>query len=51
MVLHLHVVVGPPDNLYRRRTFFSHYKYKIGGYVFSLNDIYHGILRGFFFWI
>lgn len=47
MVLHLHIIMGgAPSNLFLRRAFFSHYKYKIGKYSYSLNDIQHGILRG-----
>ena len=37
---------GPPDNLYRRRMFFNHCKYRIAGFTFTLNDILFGILRG-----
>lgn len=30
----------------QRTSYFSRYKYCIGGYLFSLNDIEHGLLRG-----
>eukprot|EP00742_Colponemidia_sp_Colp-10_P004294 GILJ01004580.1.p1 GENE.GILJ01004580.1~~GILJ01004580.1.p1 ORF type:complete len:291 (-),score=26.34 GILJ01004580.1:220-1092(-) len=48
LVIHASVVVGP----YRARVpgsisrFFTYNAYNIGGYIFSLDDIEHGILRG-----
>ncbi len=41
-----HVVSGIPTNALQRSSFFSNAKYNIGGHVYSLNDIEHGILRG-----
>jgi len=46
LVIHGFVVVGPPTNLYQRLFFYNHTCYSIGGNVYSLNDIEHGILRG-----
>lgn len=47
MVLHLHIIMGPPTNIFLRKSFFNHFKYKIGKFYFSLNDIFYGILRGY----
>jgi hypothetical protein len=46
LVIHGFVVVGPPTNLYQRLFFYNHTCYSVGGLVYSLNDIEHGILRG-----
>jgi len=45
-LIHGFVVVGPPTNLYQRLFFYNHTCYSVGGLVYSLNDIEHGILRG-----
>ncbi|KAK3267216.1 hypothetical protein CYMTET_24218 [Cymbomonas tetramitiformis] len=46
LVIHGFVVIGPPTNLYQRLYFYSHTCYSIGGLMYSLNDIEHGVLRG-----
>jgi hypothetical protein len=46
LVIHGFVVIGPPMNLYQRLFFYNHTLYGIGGHVYSLSDIEHGILRG-----
>ena len=46
LVLHLYVEIGVPSTPFSRKAFFNNYKYKIGNFTFSLNDIRHGILRG-----
>jgi hypothetical protein len=45
LVLHLHVVMGPPQNSFQRKLFFTGFKYRIGSHSFSLSDIKDGILR------
>ncbi|GAM17511.1 hypothetical protein SAMD00019534_006860 [Acytostelium subglobosum LB1] len=45
LTLHLHFVLGPPNTEVRRKAYSIH-KYNIGGNLFSLCDIQHGILRG-----
>jgi hypothetical protein len=39
------IVIGKPSGLLQKRNFYNHCKYNIGGYIFSLNDIEHGVLR------
>jgi len=46
MVLHLHVIMGPPTNSFLQKLFLTQYKYRIGCHLFSLADIQDGILRG-----
>lgn len=48
LIIHIHVVAGPPITLFKQRStaFFNVYKYNIGGSEYSVNDIQHGILRG-----
>jgi len=46
LVIHGFVVIGPPTNLYQRLFFYNHTCYSVGGNVYSLNDVEHGILRG-----
>jgi len=46
LVIHGIIAVGAPQNAIQRAKFFSHVAYNIGGLIFSLNDIEHGILRG-----
>lgn len=46
MVLHGVVELGIKESVKEKRGFFNRVKYDIGGYLFSLNDIEHGILRG-----
>ncbi len=46
MVVHGVVKLGINQSVKERRGFFNVVKYDIGGYLFSLNDIEHGILRG-----
>lgn len=45
MVLHGYVTLGPPTNLHQRIHFFNHTCYTVGGLIYSLSDIEHGILR------
>eukprot|EP01132_Coremiostelium_polycephalum_P006819 gene6819-8458_t len=44
MIIHLHFLIGPPNSEVRRKMYNMH-KYNIGGNLYSLNDIQHGILR------
>jgi len=46
LAIHGFVVTGPPTNLYQRLYYYNHTNYSIGGMVYSLNDIEHGVLRG-----
>ena len=46
MVVHGVVELGIKQSVKERRGFFDIVQYDIGGYLFSLNDIEHGILRG-----
>jgi hypothetical protein len=46
MVVHGVVALGINQSVKEKRGFFDRVKYDIGGYLFSLNDIEHGILRG-----
>ncbi|KNC47806.1 uncharacterized protein AMSG_04035 [Thecamonas trahens ATCC 50062] len=45
LVTHLYIMCGPPTSIFSRKSFFKKFKYNIGGYSYTLNDIYHGILR------
>eukprot|EP01080_Neovahlkampfia_damariscottae_P011836 gene11836-5166_t len=45
LVIHAFVVHGAFKNPLERSKFFGMYKYDIGGLLYSLNDIVHGILR------
>jgi len=46
LILHIHTIVGAPNNSIRRALYFSTFRYQIGWEHYSLNDIKHGILRG-----
>ncbi|KAK3239056.1 hypothetical protein CYMTET_50985, partial [Cymbomonas tetramitiformis] len=46
LVIHGFAVIGPPTTVYQRLYFYNHTCYSIGGMMYSLNDIEHGILRG-----
>ncbi|XP_072903730.1 uncharacterized protein [Hemitrygon akajei] len=46
LVIHGNIKSGPPRNAPQRYKFFNSISYKIGGNVFSLNDIQNGVLRG-----
>ncbi|XP_072118290.1 uncharacterized protein [Mobula birostris] len=46
LVIHGNIKSGPPRNAWQRYQFFNSISYKIGGKVFSLNDIQNGVLRG-----
>ena len=46
LVIHGTIERGVPGSLWSRYTFFSTTAYNIGGYIFTLNDIENGILRG-----
>ena len=46
LVIHGFVVLGPPVGTSKRHHFFNHTCYNVGGLVYSLNDIAHGVLRG-----
>ncbi|XP_055501015.1 uncharacterized protein LOC129702937 isoform X1 [Leucoraja erinacea] len=46
LVIHGNIKKGPPKNAWQRYRFFSSISYEIGGNIFSLNDIQHGVLRG-----
>jgi hypothetical protein len=46
MVVHGIVALGIKESVKENRGFFDRVTYDIGGYLFSLNDIEHGILRG-----
>jgi len=45
LIVHALTVVGPAESTLARLSWFGAISYKIGGYVFSANDIEHGILR------
>jgi hypothetical protein len=45
MVIHGVVALGIKESVNEKRGFFKLVKYDIGGYLFSLNDIEHGVLR------
>ncbi|NIQ39648.1 MAG: DUF547 domain-containing protein [Proteobacteria bacterium] len=46
MVIHGIVSLGIKESVKEKRGFFDRVTYDIAGYLFSLNDIEHGILRG-----
>ena len=47
MIVHVTCVVGPPSGgFFDKLTFFNRYRYDIGGYAWSCDDIEHGALRG-----
>ena len=46
LIVHALTVVGPAENTLQRLTWFGRVAYRIGGFVFSADDIEHGILRG-----
>lgn len=46
LVIHAIIEVGSPSTGTERMHFFSRAAYVIGGRIYSLNDIEHGILRG-----
>lgn len=46
LVIHGHVVFGIPSSSMERHKFYNGAKYQIGGQLYSLNEIEHGILRG-----
>ena len=46
LLIHAFVDIGAPHNSASRLKFFTTAAYDIGGHVYSLNDIEHGILRG-----
>ena len=43
LVIHAQVAVGAPKSMFQRATFFGSVTYDIGGLLFSLNDIEHGL--------
>ncbi|KAL6069142.1 DEP domain-containing protein [Balamuthia mandrillaris] len=45
LVVHATVIGGSPSSSWQRSKFFNKMSYLIGGQVFSLNDIEHGVLR------
>ena len=45
LIIHAYVRVGVPSTFFQRMKFFSNNSYVIGGQLYSLNDIEHGILR------
>ncbi|CAG9467759.1 unnamed protein product [Pedinophyceae sp. YPF-701] len=46
LVVHGFLVIGPPSGPAQRAHFEAHTSYTIGGSIYSLADIYHGVLRG-----
>eukprot|EP00906_Rhabdomonas_costata_P015542 RCo022334 len=46
LVLHGQLALGHPKTSGERAAFFSTIGYSLGGHVFTLNDIHHGLLRG-----
>jgi hypothetical protein len=46
LVIHGHVIHGIPESGLQRYQFYNNTKYQIGGQLYSLNEIEHGILRG-----
>eukprot|EP01080_Neovahlkampfia_damariscottae_P009272 gene9272-1359_t len=45
LLIHVFLIHGSYKNQFERSKFFTVYKYDIGGFLYSLNDIKHGILR------
>eukprot|EP01129_Flabellula_baltica_P011944 TRINITY_DN5320_c0_g1_i1.p1 TRINITY_DN5320_c0_g1~~TRINITY_DN5320_c0_g1_i1.p1 ORF type:complete len:817 (+),score=204.93 TRINITY_DN5320_c0_g1_i1:25-2451(+) len=45
LMLHIHVIIGGPNTSIRRALYFSTFRYQIGQFHYTLNDIKHGILR------
>lgn len=45
LMLHIHIIIGGPNTSIRRALYFSTFRYQIGQYHYTLNDIKHGILR------
>ncbi len=46
LIVHALTVVGPAETTLQRLTWFGRVAYRIGGTVFSADDIEHGVLRG-----
>uniref|UniRef100_W5MWX0 Zgc:152951 n=1 Tax=Lepisosteus oculatus TaxID=7918 RepID=W5MWX0_LEPOC len=46
LVIHGHIRMGSPQNMWQRYRFFNYVSYLIGGAVFTLQDIENGVLRG-----
>ena len=46
LIVHALTVVGPAETTLQRLTWFGRVAYRIGGNVFSADDIEHGVLRG-----
>ena len=46
VALHARIVFQSPCDASARGKYFTQLKYNIGGFLFSLDDILHGILRG-----
>ncbi|XP_066563635.1 uncharacterized protein LOC136751744 [Amia ocellicauda] len=46
LVIHGHLRLGSPQNVWQRYRFFNYVSYLIGGAVFTLQDIENGVLRG-----
>ncbi|XP_062313025.1 uncharacterized protein zgc:152951 isoform X1 [Osmerus eperlanus] len=46
LVIHGHLRLGAPTNMWQRYRFFNYVSYLIGGEVFTLQDIENGVLRG-----
>lgn len=46
LVIHGHLKMGAPTNMWQRYRFFNYVSYLIGGEVFTLQDIENGVLRG-----
>lgn len=46
LVIHASIKKGPPNGMLQRYKFFNNNCYVIGGYIYSLQDIENGILRG-----
>ena len=46
LLIHAVAVLGKPQNFLGRFRFYCTAAYRIGGYVYSLNDIENGVLRG-----
>ncbi|XP_046869769.1 uncharacterized protein zgc:152951 isoform X2 [Hypomesus transpacificus] len=46
LVIHGHLRIGAPTNMWQRYRFFNYVSYLIGGEVFTLQDIENGVLRG-----
>jgi len=46
LMMHIHLIIGPPINKFRRNIYFKSFCYNIDKHNYTLDDIKNGILRG-----